>query len=160
MTKYQFLDTLRTALNGKVSQELLAENMRYYEDYINTEIRKGKNEEDVLGALGDPRLIARTIVETKGGSGAWYEESSGSRSRNRRSRNGRSDAEDREQGMYSGTRPSLFFRLPLWLWAVILLVVVVLILSVVFSVISAILPVLLPILLVLFLVKLFRDWVN
>ncbi len=159
MTKYQFLDTLRTALNGKVGQELLAENMRYYEDYINTEIRKGKSEEEVLDALGDPRLIARTIVETKGGSGAWYEEASGGRSSH--SRNGRSNVEeDREQGMYSGIRPGLFFRLPLWLWAVILLVVVVLILSVVFSVLSAVLPVLLPILLVLLLVKLFRDWVN
>lgn len=140
MTKHHFLDTLRSALNGRVSQEQLAENMRYYEDYINTEIRKGKSEEEVLEALGDPRLIARTIAETRGGSGAQYEEASGD--------NG------------SRTRPGLFFRMPLWLWTVILLVIVALILSVVFSVLKMVLPILLPILLVLFLVKLFRDWVN
>ena len=151
MTKYQFLDTLRTALNGKVAQELLAENMRYYEDDINTEIRKGKSEEEVLSALGDPRLIARTIVETKGGSGTYFEQSFGGG----RSRSGGESV--RSGGGYGENRPSLFFRLPLWVWIVILLVVVVLVLSVIFSVIAAVLPVLLPILLVVFLVKLFRD---
>lgn len=155
MTKYQFLDAMRTSLNGKLSQELLAENMRYYEDYINTEIRKGRKEEEVLGALGDPRLIARTIVETKGG-GAWFGETKSSRRRS--SRSGGEDG--REGEMYGESRPGLFFRLPLWVWAVILLAVVALVLAVVFSVISAVLPVLLPILLVVFLVKLFRDGMN
>lgn len=151
MTKYQFLDALRAALNGKVAQELLAENMRYYEDYINTEIRKGKSEEEVLAALGDPRLIARTIVETRGGSGAYFEESSGGGRR-------RSGGEGNGAGKrYGESRPAIFLSLPLWVWVVILLVVVVLILSLVFSVLKAVLPVLLPILLVVFLVKLFRD---
>ena len=74
MTKNQFLEKLRTALNGKMSPDSVTENLRYYEDYINTEIRKGRAEAEVLSALGDPRLIARTIVETRGGSGSWTEE--------------------------------------------------------------------------------------
>ena len=68
MTKQEFLEKLRLALNGRVSPAQLMENLSYYEDYINTEIRKGKGEEEVLAGLGDPRLIARTIVETGGGS--------------------------------------------------------------------------------------------
>ena len=67
MNKQEFLEKLRLALNGKVSASVVAENLKFYEDYINTEMRKGKSEEEVLNSLGDPRLIARTIVETKGG---------------------------------------------------------------------------------------------
>ncbi len=156
MTKYQFLDKLRTALNGKVTPELLRENMRYYEDYINTEIRKGKSEEEVLGALGDPRLIARTIVETGGGSGAWSEEYTGGERQSEAGSGEEYEMYRQPGGRFSG----MLLRLPLWVWILILLVIVVLILSVVFSVIAAILPVVLPILLVILAVKLFRDWVN
>ena len=97
MTKQEFLDRLRMSLHGKISPGQVVENLQYYEDYINTEVRKGTAEEEVLARLGDPRLLARTIVETqsgqsaeytggsryggqgnagssRGGSGAWYDE--------------------------------------------------------------------------------------
>ena len=38
--------------------------LEYYSSYIDDEVRKGKTEEEVLEALGDPRLIAKTIVQT------------------------------------------------------------------------------------------------
>lgn len=155
MTKNQFLEKLRAALSGKVPSDLVTENLRYYEDYINTEIRKGKTEGEVLEGLGDPRLIARTIVETRGGSGAWSEDAS--------EESGSYKDEEREyhiHGHSGSMRPGLFFRLPVWVWLLIVLVIVILILSVIFSVLAAVLPVLLPILLVLFLVKLFRDWIS
>ena len=69
MNKQEFIDRLRAALNGRVSPNLVTENVNYYEDYINTEIRKGRTEEEVLETLGDPRLIARTIIETNGKGG-------------------------------------------------------------------------------------------
>ena len=66
MNKQQFIEALRIALNGNVSPTLVEENISFYEDYINTEIRCGKSEDEVLRALGDPRLIARTIISTNG----------------------------------------------------------------------------------------------
>ena len=66
MTKQEFLDKLRISLNGKIAAGEVEEHIRYYEDYINVELRKGSSEEDVMATLGDPRLIARTIVETSG----------------------------------------------------------------------------------------------
>ena len=36
---------------GMVSQAVIQENMNYYEDYINEQIRNGKNEQDVLNEL-------------------------------------------------------------------------------------------------------------
>lgn len=163
MTKHQFLDRLQTALNGKLASDQVMENVRYYEDYINTEIRKGKNEEEVLESLGDPRLIARTIVETNGGSGAGFEEYSEGGNGGRRYDSG----EEEEYGAHARRNvrvPGLFARLPIWVWPVLFLILVALILGIVFSVIAAVLrillPILIPILAVVFLVKLFRDWMN
>ena len=66
MTKRQFMEELRSSLEGMVSQVVIQENMNYYEDYINEQIRNGKNEQDVLNELGSPRLIARSIIDAKG----------------------------------------------------------------------------------------------
>ena len=62
--KEQFIDTLRRALYGKIDDYTLQDHIRYYEDYIRQEMGKGRTEQEVLQELGDPRLLARTIVET------------------------------------------------------------------------------------------------
>ena len=66
MTRYEFLNDLKASLTGNVSAQVISENMQYYDEYIAGEIRKGKTEAETLNALGDPRLIARTIIDTKG----------------------------------------------------------------------------------------------
>ena len=144
MTKQEFLEKLRLALNGKVPGNIVTENLQYYEDYINTEVRKGRSEEEVLASLGDPRLIARTITAASGsmentGASEYREYSSG------RSQDGRKG------------------RLPVWGWLILGILIVVLIFSAVISLISFLWPILLPVIIimaVMFLVKLFRDWIN
>ena len=64
MTKDAFLEELKEALDGNVSPALLNENIRYYDEYIETERLKGRSEGEILYSLGDPRLIARTIIDT------------------------------------------------------------------------------------------------
>ncbi len=64
MTRDIFLKELRIALQGQVSQARVNEHLRYYENYIMEESRKGRTEEEVIRALGNPRLIAKTIIET------------------------------------------------------------------------------------------------
>ncbi len=64
MTEEQFLSELREAMEGSVSPSFVNENIRYYEEYISTERQKGRSDEDIMGLLGDPRLIARTLVDT------------------------------------------------------------------------------------------------
>lgn len=65
MTKQEFLDKLRAALSGRVSTRAVAENISFYEDYINTQVRMGKSETQVIEELGDPRLLARSIAEAE-----------------------------------------------------------------------------------------------
>ena len=74
MNKEQFIDTLRRALYGKIDDYTLQDHIRYYEDYIRQEMGKGRTEQEVLQELGDPRLLARTIVETEF---LWYIRRSG-----------------------------------------------------------------------------------
>ena len=64
MTKFEFSEKLRKALSGRVSHVVVNENVSYYERYIDTEIKKGRSEKEVLEELGDPRLIAKTIIDT------------------------------------------------------------------------------------------------
>ena len=66
MTKNEFLDGLRRALNGQVPPPTVSQNLEYYRSYIATEEYKGRSEEDILDELGDPRLIARTIIDAGG----------------------------------------------------------------------------------------------
>lgn len=70
MNTGEFLSRLEDALRGKVSNQVIEANLQYYRDYITGEIRKGRTEEQVMDDLGDPRLIARTIIETQGRTGA------------------------------------------------------------------------------------------
>ena len=165
MNKQEFVDRLRMALNGRVSPGLVMDNVNYYEDYINTEIRKGRTEEEVLESLGDPRLIARTIIQTNGGDNrsgyrntvygnGEYREAAGQNVHH-------SSAEDAgDYGFPRNKVGNVLAKLPDWVWLILGILVVVLIFSAVFSVLSFLAPVLIPILVVLFLVKLFRDWLN
>ena len=69
MNKTEFLQGLQSALSGNVPPETVRENLRYYSDYIRSEVQKGRSERDVMEELGDPRLIARTIMDATPGAG-------------------------------------------------------------------------------------------
>lgn len=77
MNRAEFLDILRSKLSGQMQEGRVAAHVRYYEDYIQSQVQKGRSEEQVLTELGDPRLIARTLLDIDAGdSGVYYEESS------------------------------------------------------------------------------------
>lgn len=155
MNKQEFLEKLRVSLNGKVPAGVVTENLNFYEDYINTEIRKGKSEEDVLNTLGDPRLIARTIVETKGNGAEQtsdFREGGGYR--------GQEQEGYQEFERMPGTVGNWLAKLPGWVWLILFIIIAVMVLSAVFHVIAFFAPALIVIAVVLFLVKLFRDWMN
>ncbi len=146
MNKLEFIDRLRAALTGRLSAEEVQEHVNYYEDYINTQIRLGTGEEEVLRSLGEPRLIAKTIVETSN-----IEENENTANRN--------------QGYYHSAvrtqnsgylKLNKLFNIPGWLWAIILVLIVVLVLGLVFTVLSAFAPLICMMLIVVGAVKFFE----
>lgn len=64
MNKYEFIDGLRRNLAGEVPTQEIDKNVRYYDEYITSESRERGSEEAVITEIGEPRLIARTIIET------------------------------------------------------------------------------------------------
>ena len=80
MTKVEFLEHLRKELTGNISQRAVQDNIDYYDRYIIDEVKSGKSEKEVLQMLGDPWVIAQTIIEASDSTGTddIYEESTGS----------------------------------------------------------------------------------
>ena len=64
MNKEEFLKQLQDSLRGNVNPEVIRENLEFYETYILQEMRKNKTEQEVLQALGNPRILAQTIIDT------------------------------------------------------------------------------------------------
>lgn len=143
MSKTEFLNTLRISLNGKISPEQVEDHLTYYRDYIDTRIRTGQEEEEILGSLGDPRLIARSIVEAEGRDGAVRE--------NRES--GYSSSSGTGEKEYRRTKQ---FRIPVWLWIFLVVFLIVLILGCFFSIVWSLLPVLIPVALVIVLIRVIK----
>lgn len=149
MNKQDFIDRLRLTLSGRLTAEQVQEHVDYYEDYINTQVRLGYREEDVLRNLGEPRLIAKTIIETSGRNPIDYE-------------NGSYQADGYRNTKYQNTdvlNKRRLFRMPRWLWILFIVLVLILILSVVFTVLSAFAPLIFVMVIVVSLMKLF-DWLN
>lgn len=77
MTREEFLKKLKEALENDLSGRIVQENVSYYESYIIEEIRKGRTESEVIEELGDPWIIARSIIDMAEGEPgtreAYYE---------------------------------------------------------------------------------------
>lgn len=136
MTKFEFTENLRKALSGRVNYNVVNDNVAYYENYIDTEVRKGRSEQEILEELGDPRLIAKTIIEAEKAGGTAPD---------------RVSEEEREHRF--GGR---VLRIPSWLFLIILLLIAVVILHVVGIVLSVLLPIAVPVFLICLLIRYFR----
>ena len=154
MNKQEFVDRLRVSLSGRISPALVEENARYYEDYINTRIRLGEPEENVLRELGDPRLIARSIVaaesEKTGTGDPVYGDGDDETSRRKRFRH-----VFRASGLPS-------WALPVLAGGILLLVLVTLglLFRLVLHMLAWLWPVIAIAMILLFFIKLFRDWLH
>ena len=67
MTKSEFLEILRLQLDGEMPSGEIYSNIHYYDQYIDKELSSGKTEEEVMNELGDPRLIAKTLIDADEG---------------------------------------------------------------------------------------------
>lgn len=66
MNKAEFLAELRERMAAEGADALIPENLNYYDRYISEQCEKGKTEQEVLEELGNPALIARSILEAAG----------------------------------------------------------------------------------------------
>ena len=63
MNKRDFLNKLEELLAYELPERLVRKNIEFYSDYIDNAVAEGKSQAEVLNDLGDPQLIAKTIVD-------------------------------------------------------------------------------------------------
>ncbi len=134
MNKDEFMQGLGEALSGEVPQAVKRENLRYYEDYIRTELNKGRTEGEIMEELGSPRLIARTIIDTTPGAGEGAYEDYGGENRQSQS------------GSQSPGGSFRYYDLNKWYWKLLGLFAVIVVLAVVLMVVGGILSLVIPLL--------------
>ena len=144
MNRTEFIDRLQRALAGTLDSSQVAENVRYYQDYINGEVQKGKTEEEVIASLGEPRLLAKSIIEAskRTGGGETVHETY-----------------DEEYGTVTGdeVQNGKTIKMPGWLLTLIVVVVLLLVIGVVFSVVGVLAPIIIPVLVVILIIRLIQD---
>ncbi|MCQ2512285.1 MAG: DUF1700 domain-containing protein [Lachnospiraceae bacterium] len=64
MGKNEFLTVLRGQMTGRIPTSEVNSQLEYYLAYIDSQVAKGMSEEQVVEELGDPRLIAKTLIES------------------------------------------------------------------------------------------------
>lgn len=149
MTKIEFLKQLEKELQGNISSSAVKENIDYYESYISDEMNGGRTEEEILRDLGDPWVLAQTVIDMNSESAneAVYEEKGKTYSSN-----------DSRERQYQTEGKVHVFGLDTW-WKKLLLVlfivmIVVVIVTVATGIIRLLAPIALPVLVVVLIVRL------
>lgn len=150
MTKNEFVDILRRNISSVNDYEYVNETVQYYMGYIESEIRKGKTEEEVLNELGDPRLIAKSIKNSRAvGSDDEYAESTDT------------VEEEKNKKIHINTASGKSLQLPLWLFKTGLIVagigIIALFIFIIVWAVRLFLPVALVIVLILLVRRFIRD---
>lgn len=152
MNKTEFLHALGGRLAQTLPREKVEEHVRYYDSYIMERINQGIREEEVIAQLGDPLLIAKTIMDTseeRRDGAEIYEEPD------------RAGEEWATEGWGKEPPHVHQFRLQTrgacLLAAVVFVLVTVLALWLVGSVVSFLLPVLIPVMIVVLIVSYMKQ---
>ncbi len=163
MVKKEFLDILRESLAGNIPVSEIEENIRYYKDYIEN---GAESEEEALKQLGDPHLIARTIIDSfkasKGSMADFYTEQARNEYSSGTFEEDGSSAEDEDNVYTEFKYKAGFGRNFKWYEKLVLGIIIIGIISLVLFIgglaIAIILRIILPVVLVLVIIKFIADY--
>lgn len=155
MDRGEFLSILRESMEGLIPMDEVEKNIQFYRSYFD---ESGQADREVIEELGDPRLIARTIIDaykaSKGPMADYYTEQA--RSEYSREHSGQySDSVNQEGGGGSGRHFA-------WLekaigWFVVLFVAIVFFVVAV-AVVGVFVGYVLPVILLIVLIKILADY--
>ncbi len=158
MNKTEFLQELREKLAEELSPAAVNSHIQYYDSYIIGAMNAGKSEADVLDELGDPLLIAHTILDAQEAGSPQYEEYASQTSyedtTDHSSRQTTQDTASQDTGHRSFFGGSQYGCL---IAAIILIVIVVSAVSLVGSVVSFLWPIIVPVLIIVLIFSLFKS---
>jgi len=146
MTKQDFLESLRRTLNGNMSPVTVDEHIRFYDGYIISEAAKGKSETEIIAGLGDPRILARTLIDAAERAGDSYAQRAGE------------SASEEYQTRSSAENTGYLKKVQMPGWLIVLLIIIAALFAVriIGTIIFALLPYLIPVVIVVYVIKLIR----
>lgn len=147
MTRNEFLQKMRHALANDLSGSVIQDNINYYDGYISDEVQKGRSETAVIEELGDPWVLARTIIESVENTGSAREEYTYEPSR-----------QGYGNGQHSERRKVHVFGIDSW-WKKLLLIlgvvgIIMVVVAVIGGIFSLLAPLIVPLLLIVFIIRL------
>lgn len=155
MDRGEFLSILRESLEGCIPLEDVEENVTFYRKYFDDSPRSDK---ELIEELGDPRLIARTIIEaykaSKGPMADFYTEQARNEYSQGHSQSYNNDAADWSDTEYKTSGAERIKRKIIGILIALLCIVVLVVVLKVFVLY------LLPIILVVLLVKFIADYLG
>lgn len=155
MDKNEFLNQLQASLNGKLKASQVEDNLQYYNDYVEEQMRRGRTEKEIMETLGSPRLIARTILDANDAYDRMVDLADSTEP---------DPAETENNGVFHARTnvPWLakFLMAPKWVRSVCGIVVLVGICALVVFLLKFLFPFLVILLIAIFLRKLFWDWLR
>ena len=149
MTKNEFIIKLQEALENDLDAAAVRENVNYYSGYIDDEMRKGRGEEEVLDELGDPWVIAQSVIDMSGQKNVTEDYGNSYR-------NAGSSSERHQESSYNVHS----YTIGSW-WQKLLLVlgiigIVLIVVAVIGGIISLVMPIVVPVLVLILLLKFIR----
>lgn len=157
MSREEFLRGLEEALAGEVPASVVRDNLNYYSSYLSQELAKGRTMEEIIEEIGEPRIVARTIIDStdaaaEAGDYGTYEDRS---SRDGYGNGGYGSYEEDPRKRWFQSHNIHYIDLNKWYWKLLFGAIAILLIVLVFSIVSGIFALLIqfagPILLILFL---------
>lgn len=150
MRQEEFLVSFQEALTGEVSDRIVQEHVTYYKNYINQQISMGVTEQEVMLSLGNPRLLAKTIIDSSKYGGDTqetygYQSAYSQNSKTQEyTRTNTYQSHVNDEDMYNKKiKQSKVLNIPSWLMGIIGVLFMALLIGLAFCVISYLAPIIL-----------------
>lgn len=153
MNKVEFLNGLREALVLKMDERQMQEQLRYYGDYIDDEVRQGRAEIEVVEELGDPWALAKNLAGNEVLEAEYIHHET-------MNEDGDVEPEQRTRGTGQGKSFtwSSHSSLGCWIFAIIFFAILFGILYLLVGAIKVLLPFIIPVIIVMIILRLIQSF--
>ncbi|MBQ7797328.1 MAG: hypothetical protein IJ374_12350 [Lachnospiraceae bacterium] len=143
MSKEEFLQELREALAGDVPETVIRDNVSYYGSYLSQEMAKGRTVDEIVAEIGEPFILAKTIIEHSEASGETIGEDNYGSYRETYSE---SRSQNQSYGSGQNERPFSnmhYIDLNKWYWKLLAVIILFFVVTLVFNIVGGIFALLL-----------------
>lgn len=159
MNKEEFLRELEEALAGDVPESVIRDNLSYYGSYLTQEMAKGRTVDEIVAEIGEPFIVAKTIIESSEAAGETAGNDGYGSYRE-------TYTESRAQDQYQEQRnPNIhYIDLNKWYWKLLAIILLFFVITLIFNIVGGIFALLMrfagPLMIIFLIVWFVRNFKN